>query len=191
MAFTIGGAPLPVQLVSFSAKSQGANALLTWATTQELNNARFEVERSVNGKSFEKIGQVAGHGTTTAAQQYSFQDAGASRHGAVVYYRLKQVDTDGEAHLTEVQVVRFELSQTPELVLFPSPATDVLHVRLSATASQASVTVYSATGAQVLQAQLDAALSTTLPVSNLPAGTYLVKVQTSNGVSLVRRFVKE
>ncbi|UPL48022.1 Ig-like domain-containing protein [Hymenobacter sublimis] len=191
VAFTIGGAPLPVQLVSFSAKSQGANALLTWATTQELNNARFEVERSVNGKSFEKIGQVAGHGTTTAAQQYSFQDAGASRHGAVVYYRLKQVDTDGEAHLTEVQVVRFELSQTPELVLFPSPATDVLHVRLSATASQASVTVYSATGAQVLQAQLDAALSTTLPVSNLPAGTYLVKVQTSNGVSLMRRFVKE
>ncbi|SNR39476.1 Ig-like domain-containing protein [Hymenobacter mucosus] len=188
--FTIGGAPLPVSLVRFEARSQGKNALLTWETAQELYNDHFEVERSVDGVNFEKAGQVAGRGTTTATQQYTYTDAVASRLAKTLYYRLRQVDTDGKASSSQIRVVTFGPAEE-DLVIFPNPASSVLHVRLTAEAPQATLAVYTTTGVLVMQQTLDASLSATLDVSQLATGAYLVKVQTASGATLVRRFLKE
>lgn len=90
--------PLPVELVSFTAEALGADALLKWATASEKNNDRFEVEASADGRSFRRIGQVPGHGSSTQPHTYQLTDAAIARYGAsVVYYRLRQVDADGTA----------------------------------------------------------------------------------------------
>ncbi|OON69145.1 hypothetical protein B0919_10590 [Hymenobacter sp. CRA2] len=190
VSFTIGFGPLPVTLVEFGVKAQNNDALLTWTTAQEKDNDHFDVERSLDGRTFEKVGEVAGHGTVSNAQHYRFTDANAARLGQLVYYRLRQVDFDRADSYSAIQSVSFGQLTTVELTLFPNPATEVLNVRLSGPATQAAVTVYSATGALVLKGQLDGSLSTILDVRALPAGTYLVKVQAANGLPLTRRFVK-
>jgi uncharacterized repeat protein (TIGR01451 family) len=188
--FTIGFGPLPVELTNFSAKAQQQDALLTWTTAQEKNNARFEVERAADGRSFEKVGELAGQGTTSSAHDYRFVDARAARFGATLYYRLRQVDTDGTATLSEVRAVSFGPAASVELSLFPNPATDKLRLRLAGASGPAQATVYATTGQLLRTLGFDAAQPATLDVQSLPAGTYLVRVQTAEGKVFTQRVVK-
>ncbi|UYZ59240.1 T9SS type A sorting domain-containing protein [Hymenobacter latericus] len=188
---TIGTRPLPVELVEFAAKTQNADALLTWKTAQEKNNDRFEVERSTDGVRFEKVGQVAGHGTTSAPQTYAYTDANAGTLATQVYYRLKQVDRDGTTAYSPVRTVAFgkELGQNG-IALYPNPAHDELSVSLGATAPNATLEVYTVNGMFVRKQSFGAAATTKLNVSTLPQGTYLLKVTTATGTVLTSRFVK-
>ncbi len=113
-----GGSALPVELTSFTASTHGSAVTLHWNTATEVNNYGFDVEK--NTGVWEKIGFVAGHGTTNAPQSYAFADnAGDGR----IQYRLKQIDRDGkfeyskEVELTEVAAPTvFALSQN-----YPNP----------------------------------------------------------------------
>lgn len=88
--------PLPVNLVSFNAVRKNENTVeLNWKTAGELNNDRFEIERSADGINFTTIGTEAGNGTTDYTINYSFEDNTAPKFATVLYYRLKQVDYNG------------------------------------------------------------------------------------------------
>ncbi|KUG06790.1 hypothetical protein ASU33_05520 [Solirubrum puertoriconensis] len=188
---TLRNGPLPVELVEFTAKSLNADALLTWKTAQEKNNDRFEVERSIDGVNYEKVGQIAGHGTTSAPQNYSYTDANVGTSAAQVYYRLKQIDRDGTTAYSPVRAVSFgkELAQG-NLTLYPNPAHDELTVSLGTASQNAMVEVYTVNGLFVRKQSFDAAATTKLNVSSLPQGTYLLKVTTATGSVLTSRFVK-
>ena len=87
--------PLPVELSAFTATAEGAAVRLVWATASEKNSARFEVERSTDGRTFAAIGAVAAAGSSTALRSYELLDATLPASTATLYYRLKQVDQDG------------------------------------------------------------------------------------------------
>lgn len=130
--FTAGNATaLPVEMLYFTAELQQGETILDWATASELNNDRFEIERSVDGVEFETIGQVAGYGTTDLESEYSFVDA-APRQG-LNYYRLKQVDFDGKFEYSKVVFVDYS---DPDIqfkaVAYPNPTNqDEIFIRLS------------------------------------------------------------
>ncbi|RAK66073.1 tandem-95 repeat protein [Hymenobacter edaphi] len=189
--FSIGFGPLPVTLVEFNARAQQQDALLTWTTAQEKDNARFEVERSTDGRRFEKVGEVAGQVNSTVARDYRFVDAQAARLGATLYYRLRQVDTDGTATTTDVRVVGFGKAASVTLSAYPNPATDRLRVGLTGATGPATATLYNATGQQLRTASFDAAQPATLDVTTLPAGTYLLRVRTAEGQTFSQRVVKQ
>ncbi|HEX8329620.1 MAG TPA: CARDB domain-containing protein [Hymenobacter sp.] len=171
------GNPLPVQLTHFTAERRGTTAYLNWATATEKNCAGFAVEVSLDGFSFRRLGWVAGQGTTGRATTYRLDDAELARYGVtLVYYRLRQVDTDGSEAFSPVRSVAVPPDVLAKAVLsvWPNPA------HLSATVSGASagtpVLVYDAVGHIVL--------STTMPVSGnlelqlpgtLTKGLYLVR----------------
>ena len=92
--------PLPVELTSFTAGTADNNVFLNWETSTELNNSGFQVERSLDGTSFEKIAFVPGYGTTTENHYYSYKDSKVSK--GTYYYRLKQIDYDGSYSFSEV-----------------------------------------------------------------------------------------
>jgi hypothetical protein len=139
-------APLPVELTHFSAVAQGAGAHLTWGTASEKNCAYFGVERSADGRVFATLARVAGQGTTTLAHAYSWTDASASA-SPTVYYRLRQVDTDGTTSYSPVRQVIQAVAGTNPLsaqaypnpgqsgqvpqVLFETTQAGVAHLRLS------------------------------------------------------------
>ncbi len=87
-----GSYVVPVELSSFTASVNEKNVTLNWTTATETNNQGFEIERN-SGNGFEKVGYVAGSGTSTEPHIYSFIDA--SLNEGTYSYRLKQLDFDG------------------------------------------------------------------------------------------------
>jgi uncharacterized membrane protein len=179
--FTIGAYPLPVVLTDFSAQAvQNRDALLSWHTASEKNNDHFDVERSFDGTAFAKVGQLAGHGTTSAASTYAFTDAGvAAKASGPVYYRLRQVDLDGTSAFSPVRSVRFTAAAAPvALGLYPNPAQASTQLDLSQLPATGAfqVLVLDASGRTVLSRTLAGGLPQPLDVQNLASGTYHVRV---------------
>lgn len=86
---------LPVRLLDFEGKVQAGGNLLSWHTTSETNFSHFELERSVNASSFEKINRISG-----GRDAYSYIDKTPSPIGN--YYRLVMVDNDGTITMSKV-----------------------------------------------------------------------------------------
>ena len=100
-AFELGsGTTVPVTLVDFTAVEKSGTTLLQWTTATEINSSHFEIERSTNGQTFEKIGTVASHGNTNVRIDYktidNFPAAGTN------FYRLKLVDLDGKYQYSKI-----------------------------------------------------------------------------------------
>ncbi|WP_238387971.1 Ig-like domain-containing protein [Hymenobacter sediminis] len=190
----VGARPLPVTLVSFTAQAAGADAKLLWRTSQELNNERFVVERSFNGTSFQAIGQVQGQGTSAQAHDYAFSDRGVGSQAAgTVYYRLRQVDTDGTSSLSPVQVVRFAKALTAEVAVYPNPTSNTADTRLDLSALPAGtyrVLVTDMAGRSVRSFTQAGGTNQSLDVRDLPLGSYLLTVE-GNGQRFTQRLVKE
>lgn len=83
-----------VELVSLTATVRTNGILLAWKTASETSNFGFEIERSLDGNHFYQIGFVPGHGTTAQSHLYEFLDEQVE--SIELYYRLKQVDCDGQ-----------------------------------------------------------------------------------------------
>jgi FlgD Ig-like domain len=118
--YNAGG--VPVELISFSSEIFNGKVKLTWSTASELNNRGFEIERSSDNDVWKSIGFVAGKGTTTEIQNYSFTDDLFSFTWTKNYYRLKQIDFDGLFEYSEVLEVK--LTFPTEFSLFqnyPNP----------------------------------------------------------------------
>ncbi|GAB3649905.1 hypothetical protein GCM10027594_25200 [Hymenobacter agri] len=165
--WTLGNAanPLPVELAAFTAAPLGHAVLLKWSTASEKNSARFEVERSLDGTSFDRIGTVAAGGTSTTPREYTLTDAQLPADRTTLYYRLLQVDLDGSFRYSPVRSVR--LSEAAEgLALFPNPTT--AHATLTGTQPGTLVQVFDALGRLVVSATADAAGTAVLA---LPAGS--------------------
>lgn len=180
--------PLPVTLARFDAQALGAVVAVNWATASEQSSASFEVERSGDGVSFAKIGQVAAAGTTSQGQQYQLLDRAPL--AGLSYYRLRQLDLDGSAHYSPVVPVQLaSLAAAPLLTLAPNPTTGRVVVQLvQATAQAANLQVLDALGRTVYQQALPAAATQeqTLDLQALPAGVYLVRVTSAAGVATQR-----
>ncbi|MBD2767150.1 T9SS type A sorting domain-containing protein [Hymenobacter sp. BT664] len=114
--------PLPITLVSFTAKAIGRDAQLTWRTAQEVNNRAFVVERSLDGHTFSAAHTIAGRGTSSAEHTYAHTDLGALDVDRTVYYRLQQVDTDGSAHYSPIVAIRSAAGVSAAFYLLPNPA---------------------------------------------------------------------
>jgi hypothetical protein len=83
--------PVPLTLLSFNVAKQDRSNRLTWITAKEWNMDRFEIERSVDAKNFEKIGmvQAAGEGNV---RSYQYEDIRPV--DGVQFYRLRMLELD-------------------------------------------------------------------------------------------------
>lgn len=177
-------APLPVTLVRFAAQRQYEQGILTWATASEAHNAYFEVESSIDGTTFHVLGRVAGAGTTRQAQAYRFTDDNLARYAtAVVYYRLRQADTDGTSTYSPVCTLAMS-TETLAMEAFPTPLATGQSLNLQVRTplpGLASLFVTDALGHVVLQQPLDLPAGTTtvaLPqAAQWGQGLYVLRVQ--------------
>ena len=96
---------VPVELISFTAMSEGNQVRLSWTTVTETNNKGFEIERRLTEGEWSTIGYVEGHGTITEPKEYTFNDKQPVRGKS--YYRLKQIDYDGTTKTYEAVEVKY------------------------------------------------------------------------------------
>lgn len=179
---------LPVELTAFMATTKSGSisdmVILDWKTNTESNNLGFEIQKSADGKAFDRIGFVAGSGTTNAARSYSFSDKDV-RVGKY-YYRLKQLDTDGTFSYSDVIDVTVAPPQSFELAQnFPNPfnpQTDIVF-RLKED-TRVTIRVFDVLGREVvtlLDNRLEAGSHRVVfDGKNLPSGMYLYSMKAGN-----------
>jgi hypothetical protein len=166
---------LPVELISFDAKTVGETVELIWATATEINNEGFDIQRrDKNGKWF-KLDFVEGNGTTFNFQTYKFIDF-APENG-INYYRLKQIDYDGNFEITDVVYAEIELGKL-QLKIFPNPVSggDLNVIFNSDGDISGNLVLFNYLGQPVLTESLSD-YRTILSVGDLPAGVYFLKVK--------------
>ncbi|MFN4084243.1 MAG: T9SS type A sorting domain-containing protein [Bacteroidia bacterium] len=113
--------PLPVSLTYFKGKAIDNNVILNWQTASEINNAGFFVERSLDGLNFYEIGFINGKGTTNQTTNYNFTDINAFDNGNILYYRLRQVDFDGNYEYSQIITVNNNKTESFIACAFPNP----------------------------------------------------------------------
>lgn len=175
---------LPVTLVSFEAASEEGVVHLSWKTAQETNASHFEIERSNDAKSWNKVKERAAVGESRELTSYTAIDE-APRSG-INYYRLKTVDRDNTfaySRTVSVNVGNAGLA----VQVYPNPASHILYVKASGTAAVSHISVISTSGQVV--AKFDRLAEKGIDLGQLSNGMYLVKILTNDGLQTVRKIV--
>jgi hypothetical protein len=193
--------PLPVELSSFSAIVLENAIKLNWRTETEVSNYGFEIQRAegnfefrnspegMDPQNFEMIGFVEGHGNSNSPKEYSFTDDLTLTPNLThtLYYRLKQIDTDGKFEYSKVIEVdlgspkKFELSQN-----YPNPFNPTTTISFSLPQSgNVKLTVYNLLGEQVAELVngfKEAGIHTiNFNAENFNSGLYIYKIE-ANGI---------
>lgn len=173
---------LPLTLADLHVINQGSVIKMNWQTLNELNTSHFEIERSSDGIHFTTIGSVSAAGNSSDTRNYGFTDMQPS--SGTNFYRLKMIDIDQTFTYSRVVAVKNESSQL-NLQLFPNPAADIVQVQIpSSRKQQATVLITDAGGKVMLQKDIlleQGYNGNSIPVSQLPAGTYFLIIQTESG----------
>jgi hypothetical protein len=99
----VGCSPLPIELLTFTGEPYNDDVLLEWSTASEYNNDYFFIEKTYDGIKWEKIKEVNATGFSTVKMDYLTIDENP-RNG-LNYYRLTQVDFDGQNETFEIIAV--------------------------------------------------------------------------------------
>ena len=174
---------LPVDLSYFEGKLENATSLLNWQTQTEENNDYFEVQYSTNGREFSTLDKVAGNGTTTDVQNYNYTHKSVTSHDN--YYRLKQVDFDGDFEYSDIIYLQNDTRDTP-VAIYPNPTRELVTYEGTA----ATLTFFDIQGRQVMQ-QTATNERTTINISILRSGVYTIEILTNTGERRFEKLIKE
>lgn len=182
--------PMAVELGGFVARAKDKGNELSWTTYNEINNQHFEIERSINGKDYSRIAFVDGKGTTTEDQRYVYFD---NKAPAEAYYRLKQVDFNGEYAYSEVLFLSRKNDVLKINSVTPNPAIDEATISFNTNAAgTATVTVTDMFG-KLISAKEVATIAgentELLDLSAQAAGVYFVSVNYGE-YSVVKKIMK-
>lgn len=175
--------PLPVSLISFTATPINAAVQLNWSIANEYSNVGFQVQHSANGSSYIQIGSISGQGNSTGEHQYTLLDntplAGKN------YYRLKQVNIDGNSTYSPIVVANMN---TEQLIggPYPSPASNYLTIP-NLYSIIADFRIINSLSETILSGKT--ASGATLNIQGLPTGLYYLELSIANQ-RVIRKFIK-
>ncbi len=175
--------PVPVNWLYFEGAVVNGLAHLKWATASELNCAYYEIEKGYLGKDFQSIGRIHGNGTVSSQSNYQFIDA--EQISGKTFYRIRQVDFDGQSSYSQVVV----LQDKNRIAVSPNPFTTEIRVN-SEEFSVYSIELYDLLGRRVLNEAITDQDQIVKVPKTLNAGVYTLKIITENEV-IERRLIKQ
>jgi uncharacterized delta-60 repeat protein len=186
------GGTLPLVLSQFYGQKQTSKVVLQWLTSSEENVKQFVIERSNDGKTYKGIGTVAAVGNSATTQRYSFTDQSPFM-SANNYYRLLMQDVDGDFKYSKILIINFDGQLSTGIKVFPNPVKDLLQVQLpNGLNGTVGLQIIDMQGRVVKRNNLASdgnALNTTMDVSSLTSGVYILKAQAGN-TTVISRFTK-
>lgn len=178
---------LPIELLEFTAAPAGNQVKTNWVTATETNNDYFQLERSVDGGAFIPVGQLPGAGNSTAVLSYEFYDPNPVE--GISYYRLKQVDFNGQFSYSAIVPVYFE--KPNEVSVYPNPSVDGVYTFLqSRNMAQTEIAVFSSDMKLVKKVMLTEGEAPIVSITDQPDGIYYLIYYTSGGTQQVSRVEK-
>ncbi|MBL4656927.1 MAG: T9SS type A sorting domain-containing protein [Flavobacteriales bacterium] len=191
--------PLPISLMYFTAfyNRNTKDVDLDWATSSEMNNDFFSVERSSNGTDFGLVVTVPGAGISNEMLYYEAIDT--DPYTGVSYYRLKQTDQDKNHEYSDIVAVK--VLQGLKFSIRPNPATDYLEITFGEIAYntvfvmtpdyQAEIRVFDARGTLVYEKKFEGTFyKFNIDISAFDNGMYIVSLM-ANGDNYTAKFIKE
>ena len=179
---------VPVELVSLTSAIEGNKVSLNWLTASELNNRGFEIERSVDNATWTAVGFSEGKGTTTETQYYNFIDDISGQSFKKYFYRLKQVDFNGNFRYSDVTEVikvpsQFNLAQN-----YPNPFNPNTTIKYAISNPQlVTLKVYDVLGKEVItlvnQMQTSGDYEVEFNAEELGSGVYYYQLKAGEFVS--------
>ncbi len=184
---TDNNTPLPVKLLGLWGHNEKSNNILKWITEAEINNDHFKIERSSDGLFFTTIGEVQGNGNSQTMLQYQFTDLIPRELDNITtfYYRLKQVDYNGEsAYSNTIKVVRID--KLPKVVTTTQSTVIISLAELGYNPIKATISdIY---GKELYNATI-VDLKTIINIENYPSGTYLCTLK-QGSTTTVEKIIK-
>jgi len=184
---------LPVAMASFEVKSEEEGNILKWATDNEINSQKFIIERSIEGKDFEIIGELAAAGNSSQKLFYTFIDNSKANSAC---YRILNQDLDGKLFEHTTKCVELSTPSLKLLSIYPNPAQSEINLSFQTAflAEEIKISLFDAQGRMVQQktqsAELNGINDAQLPLNNLAAGIYFVKINDGISTSSTYKFVK-
>ena len=119
---------LPIKLSAFDISLDGSNSILNWTTETEIDSDGFEIQRSTDGESWEKLGYVRGQGQSSERVDYTFTDS--EIYPGPNYYRLKMIDLDGSFEYSQILVVDYSgPSINDNILAYPTTTSDFVYLK--------------------------------------------------------------
>lgn len=178
---------VPVTLFDFKATRSGANALLTWKTSNEINCNYIDIERSPDGRNFSFINSVNANGNSSAVNSYNYTDDKVllSKN----YYRLKIVSNEGKIKYSDTRTVQF--NKEDAVLVYPNPLRDQLNLSFAGgwLNQPVKISLYNQLGQQLWLKQIDHVKQTeNFYTGKVMPGTYTIKLeQLQSGNILYKR----
>lgn len=174
---TVINTPLPVTLTVFKATKEGKIARLNWETTEETNSDHFEIQHSISGKDWNKIGTVDSHGDSKVRNVYSYTDTNPANGENL--YRLKMIDRDATFAYSRIQSLKFDGQNGPAISIYPNPSTDKVFIQDADLSQVKLVSILDMNGHAVFSSNKISADG--ISVSKLISGTYILHITNING----------
>ena len=176
---------LPIELTSFDVSFVNINQIeLAWKTASETNNYGFSVQRSSDGFVFKEIAFTLGEGTTLKETNYTFIDTSPKPNGN--YYRLEQIDFDGQSSFSRVLFINHKVTSN-QIQVFPNPTSDFLNI--VADGSFDKIEIFDAFGNVASSTYYSSNIPSTFDTSNLPNGYYYISVSGAD-LPMITSFIK-
>jgi sugar lactone lactonase YvrE len=168
-----GCIPLPLNLVFFTGKNNDGYNLLQWQAAGEINNGRFEIERSSDSRAFELIGIMNGAGNSAPSYSYSFTDQYPLN--GISYYRLRQTGYDGMFVYSQIIAVANRATGNASITIYPNPGNGKIGVSSSDVIEELRI---SNLAGQVVYRTIPKEKDISLQLKQ--AGTYFVQIITAD-----------
>jgi hypothetical protein len=182
---------LPIELFSLNAVDKNKYVEITWATSSEINNDYFEVEKSTNGVDFFSIERIEGSGMSANAIFYSAKDYNPS--SGVSYYRIKQVDFDGKFSFSKIISITRNASIS-DFLISPNPANENMNISFNSEFSiKANVQILNYTGSKILSFETNIIKGENIipvEIKDIESGIYIIKISGENSKDLNAKFIK-
>jgi hypothetical protein len=162
---------LPVTWLSFNAEKDNNSVSVSWSTGLEINNSHFVIERSVDGDTWNEIGQISGKGDFNGVSDYNFNDYYPSE--GVNYYRVKQVDYDGMVSYSLVKSVVFMTNVLASSSVYPNPANEFVTIDIPFNNADVNYSIIDLSGNIVDQGVVSSDKNI-LNVQHLNKGVYMI-----------------
>jgi hypothetical protein len=174
---------LPIKEIVFTAKQIGSTAILNWSTIQEMDNAYFVIERSLNGIDFVYAGKVWSKGNSIQKQYYNFNDP-ITNFNQTIFYRLKLVDKTGRIEYSSVIKLNPQKITTEQLVVIPTLVKDKVQLFMQSNSnSNTNISIFTTNGKLVSKEAKQVVKGMNnyiLDCSKLASGTYLISTNTKD-----------
>lgn len=171
--------PLPIELLTFTAKPNGEIVALNWATATETNNDYFTVERSSDAINFEPVAVVAGAGNSNTMLSYNTSDE--QPLSGLSYYRLKQTDFNGDFSYSQIVPVQFKTDGFAVVRSFVNAANQIELWLNNDSDEDATITIYDTQGKilyAIKQPVTKGSNRISYAIDGLAGAIYFVRIQT-------------